>query len=115
MESMSDEQGTTAVDDPARYTVAFGADGHAAFRIDCNRGSASWQATASAPDSGSLRFGLIALTRMACPQPSLEQRVITALGYVRGYRLIDGRLYMSLLADGGILHWQPVHQTGPGD
>ncbi len=107
LESMSDEQGTTTVDDPSRYTVEFGTDGRAAFRIDCNRGNSTWQAGAASSDSGSLSFGPIATTRMACPQPSLEHEVLTALGYVRGFLIKDGRLHMSLLADGGILHWEP--------
>lgn len=112
LESMSDEQGTTTVDDPYKYTVEFGTDGRAAFRIDCNRGSATWQASASSPESGSLSFGPIATTRMACPQPSLEQKVSTALGYVRGFLIKDGLLHMSLLADGGILHWAQLDMSG---
>jgi heat shock protein HslJ len=107
LESMSDEQGTTTVDDPSRYTVEFGTDGRAAFRIDCNRGNSTWQAEAASSDSGSLSFGPIATTRMACPQPSLENEVSKALGFVRGFLIKDGRLHMSLLADGGILHWEP--------
>jgi hypothetical protein len=31
--------------------------------------------------------------------------------YVRGYLLKDGRLYLSLLADGGILAWEPLDET----
>ena len=108
LESMSDEQGTTAVDDPGKYTVSFGADQRVAFRIDCNRGNSTFQAAPGGPDSGTLTFGPIALTRMFCPQPSLEQRVTTALGQVRSYLLADGRLHMSLLADSGILHWEPA-------
>ncbi|WP_163803881.1 META domain-containing protein [Mycolicibacterium anyangense] len=107
LESMDDKQGSTTVPDPATFTVDFGTDGRAAFRIDCNRGNATWQASASNKDSGSLAFGPIAATEMACPQPSLDTRVSTALGYVRGFLLKDGRLHMSLLADGGILHWEP--------
>jgi len=107
LESMDDKQGTTRVADPSAFTVEFGTDGRAAFRIDCNRGNATWQASAAAEDSGSLTFGPIATTRMACPQPSLDTQVSTALGYVRGYLLKDGQLHMSLLADGGILHWEP--------
>ena len=107
LESMSDQQSTTSVDDPSRYTVEFGTDGRAAFRIDCNRGNSTWRADAASSDSGSLSFGPIATTRMACPQPSLEHEVSTALGYVRGFLIKDGRLHMSLLADGGILHWEP--------
>lgn len=113
LESMDDKQGTTTVADPSTFTVEFGTDGQAAFRIDCNRGSATWQASASAKESGSLTFGPIATTRMACPQPSLDNRVSTALGYVRGYLLKDGRLHMSLLADGGILHWEPNPSQQP--
>lgn len=107
LESMSDEQGTTAVDDPGKYTVSFGNDGRAAIRVDCNRGSGSFEAVAADTDSGSLTFGPIALTRMFCPQPSLDQDVATSLGLVRSYRIIDGRLHISLLADSGILHWEP--------
>jgi heat shock protein HslJ len=107
LQSMSDDQGTTTVDDPSKYTVEFGTDGRAAFRIDCNRGNATWQADAASSDSGSLSFGPIATTRMACPQPSLDQKVSTALSYVRGFLIRDGQLHMSQLADAGILHWEP--------
>jgi heat shock protein HslJ len=110
IESMDDKQGSTAVPDPDNYTVSFGADGRAAFRIDCNRGSGTWEAKPSATEpSGQLSFGPIATTRMACPQPSLEQRVGTALSFVRSYLIKDGRLHLSLLADGGILTWEPTN------
>ncbi|MGY4712086.1 META domain-containing protein [Mycolicibacterium sp. CBM1] len=113
LESMSDEQGTLTFDDPAKYTVAFGANGRAAFRLDCNRGSATWQASASSTDSGHLTFGSIAVTEMGCPPPTQADKVLTALAYVRGFRLAGGRLYMSLMADGGILHWQPGEPDQP--
>ena len=112
LQSMSDDQGTTTVDDPSKYTVEFGTDGRAAFRIDCNRGNSTWQASAASSDTGSLSFGPIATTRMACPQPSLDHKVSTALGYVRGFLIKDGRLHMSLLADGGILNWEPGDNAG---
>ena len=105
---MDDEQGTTTVPDPSKFTVSFGADGRAAFQIDCNRGNGSWEAVPSGEDSGALTFGPIAVTRMMCPQPSLDQRVSTALSQVRGYLIKDGQLHMSLLADSGILTWEPV-------
>ena len=58
--------------------------------------------------SGTLTFGPIAITLMMCPQPSLDHRVSTALTYVRGYLIKDGQLHMSLLADAGILTWEPA-------
>ncbi len=109
IESMApDEQPSTTIDDPAKYTVTFGDDGQAAFRVDCNRGSGSWQAQPAADDSGSLTFGPVALTRMFCPQPSADTQVSAALGRVRSYLIADGRLHLSLEADSGVMHWQPA-------
>ena len=107
-----DEQPSTTIDDPSKYTVTFGDDGRAAFQVDCNRGSSTWQFKSAAPDSGSLTFGPIALTRMFCPQPSADSQVAAALGRVRSYLIADGKLHLSLEADGGIMHWQPSTAAG---
>jgi heat shock protein HslJ len=112
-ESMSDEQGIARPPDHATYTLAFGPDGRASFRLDCNRGGAIWQASAATGDtpgrrSGSLEFGALATTRAMCPPASLEPRLVKALPYVRSYVLIDGRLHLSLFADGGILVFAPA-------
>lgn len=112
IQSMDDAQGTTVVPEGQRYTVRFeprvDGPGPASFQIDCNRGSSTWQST---PDesgmSGELTFGPIATTRMGCPPGSLDQRVSTSLSWVRGYLVQDGRLHLSLLADAGILTWEP--------
>ncbi len=111
IESMDDAQGTTKIAGPQRYTLSFGADGRAAFRIDCNRGTGSWQATPAARDSGSLTFGPIATTRMTCPPGSHDQKMMRELPYVRSYLLKDGRLFMSLMADGGIYVWLPYSRA----
>lgn len=115
IQSMSDEQPSITVEQPERYTLHFLADGRLALRLDCNRGTGSWQASpaasGSADHSGQLSFGPIATTRMFCPQPSLESRVGRDLGFVRSYLLRDGHLFLSLMADGGIYEWQP--QTKP--
>lgn len=102
------EEPDITITDPSKYTVTFGPDGRAAFQVDCNRGNASWQAEAAAPDSGTLTFGPMALTRMFCPQPSDDTKVAAALGRVRSYLISDGKLHMSLEADGGIMNWTPV-------
>ncbi len=108
IESMAPaEQPSTTIDEPGLYRVTFGDDGRATFQVHCNRGSSTWQAEAAAPDSGSLTFGELALTRMFCPQPSADTKVAAALGQVRSYLLSDGKLHMSLQADGGIMHWEP--------
>ena len=48
IQSMDDAQGTVRPPEPARYTLEFGADGRVAVRLDCNRGSATWQAQPAA-------------------------------------------------------------------
>ncbi len=107
IQSMDDAQGTTRVADPSTFTVTFDGTGQASFQIDCNRGSGTYEAQPGLDQaSGLLTFGPIATTMMMCPQPSLDQRVSTALSYVRTYLFQDGQLHMSLEADSGILDWQ---------
>jgi heat shock protein HslJ len=108
IESMSDEQPSTVIDDPAKYTVSFGQDGQAGFRVDCNRGNSTWTTNEGATDSGTMTFGPIALTRMMCPQPSADAKVAAALGQVRSYLLSGGKLSLSMEADSGIMHWEPM-------
>ncbi len=110
IDSMDDAQGTTRPADPAQYTVTFGADGRAAFRLDCNRATGEWKATPATADarSGQLIFGALAGTRAMCAPGSLDQQLLKQLPYVRSYLFQDGQLHMSLFADGGILHWGPM-------
>lgn len=108
IQSMDDVQGTTRVAEPDRFTLEFGHDGRAVLRLDCNRGTASWKAVPGADgSSGQIEFGPIAGTRARCPPPHLDERIVRDLGYVRGYLLRDGKLHLSLMADGGIYEWRP--------
>lgn len=112
-QSMDDAQGTTRPAPGQPYSVTFGADGTAAFRLNCNRGSARWSATpAPAPGSGALSFGALALTRAYCPPPSLDTRIAQHLEFVRSYIIRDGVMSMSLMADGGIYRWKRVAPAG---
>jgi heat shock protein HslJ len=114
IESMDDAQGSTEIPDPSAFTVSFGEDGTANFQIDCNSGSGSFEAEPTGDgETGTLTFGPIATTLMGCPEPSLDQEVSAALPHVRGYIFktdTSGKdlLHMSLMADGGILSWEPA-------
>lgn len=101
------EQPSTTIDDPAKYTVTFNDNGQASFQLDCNRGTGTWTAEAAAADSGSLTFGPIGMTKMLCPQPTVDTKVAAALGQVRSYLISDGTLHLSMLADSGIMNWEP--------
>jgi heat shock protein HslJ len=108
IQSMDDAQGTTRIADPSRFTLRLQADGSAAMQLDCNRGTATWEAAPAGDGTGSLKFGPVAATRALCPPPPISERVVRDLGFVRGYRLMDGKLFMSLMADGGIYEWRPL-------
>jgi hypothetical protein len=69
----------------------------------------AWRAaTASDGVSGTLFFGSIAAPRALYLPPRPDERVPRDLAYVRGYLLKEGKLCMSLMADGGIYEWHPV-------
>jgi hypothetical protein len=112
---MDDAQGLKRPANPSRYTLSLQADGRAVLQLDCNRATGSWQVEPSSdPGNGGFRFGPLASTKALCPAPSLAEPLARQLPYVRGYLLRDGRLNLSLLADGGILIWEPRAAAGPG-
>jgi para-nitrobenzyl esterase len=90
--------------DKAMYTVAFGADGVANVRFDCNLGRGGW----SSPGKSQLEFGPMALTRAMCPPGSLHDLFAKHWHYVRSYVIKGGHLYLSLMADGGSFEFEPV-------
>jgi para-nitrobenzyl esterase len=94
-------------DDPAKYTIVFGADGSVSARIDCNRGRGTWNS--SGPNQ--LQFGPLALTRAQCPPGSLHDRIVKDWEYVRSYVMKDKHLFLSLMADGGIYEFAPIGGT----
>jgi heat shock protein HslJ len=117
-QSMDDAQGTTRPEDPSLYTLRLDADGTVSMRLNCNRASGTWTAEPSAdPSNGSFEFGPLAVTRALCPPPSMDEQIASQSEYIRGYLLRDGRLHLSLMADGGIYTWEPMdevaYQTEP--
>lgn len=101
--SMSDES-TFTPDDRSKYTIAFGADGRASIRVDCNRGSGGWRSEAPSH----LEFGSIATTKVMCAPGSLHDRFLSNLRYVRSYVLRNGHLHLAMYADAGILELEPI-------
>ena len=91
-------------DDRSKYTLAFAADGVVRARIDCNRGNGGWKS--SAPEQ--LELGPMAITRAQCPPGSLHDQIVKQLPYVRSYVMKDARLFLSLMADGGIYEFEPA-------
>lgn len=91
-------------DDRSKYTLAFSADGVVNARIDCNRGRGGWKSAGPSQ----IEFGPMAITRAMCPPGSLHDQIVKQLPHVRSYVLKDGRLFLSLMADGGIYEFEPA-------
>lgn len=91
-------------DDPEKFTISFGADGGVSVRLDCNRGRGTW--TSASP--GQLEFRALALTRAMCEDMTAHDHVVKRWEYIRSYVVRDGRLFLSLMADGGIYELEPV-------
>jgi heat shock protein HslJ len=104
--SSDDRIGTVRPTDPTRYTLELQADGRAALRLDCNRGSATWTAAAAGSASGAFGFGPVAMTKVYCGPASIDQRIARDAEYVRTYLLRGDRLFLNLMADGGTYVWE---------
>lgn len=108
LQSMDDAQGTSTPTDRSRYTMRLRADGTVQLQLDCNRATGTWTSEPGADStSGHFEFGPLAATLAACPPPTLGERLAAQAPYVRSYLLQDGRLSLSLMADGGIWIWEP--------
>ncbi len=101
----SDKKAITP-DDGSKYTLDFASDGRVAVRLDCNRGSATWKATAS----DQLELGPLALTRAKCPKESLHDHIVKAWAFIRSFQIKDGHLFLSLMANGGTYEFEPRSQ-----
>ena len=93
-----------APDDRSKYTLAFNADGRVAARLDCNRGTGSWKSAGP----GQLELGPMAVTRAMCAPGSLDHEVSKRLYHVRSYVMKDGRLFLAMMADGGVFELEPL-------
>jgi heat shock protein HslJ len=83
---------------PDRYTLQLAANGRLLVRADCNRGTGSYRIGA-----GTLSFGPVATTRMACPPGSLDARFLHDLQRASGFFVEGGKLFVELPADSGTL------------
>ena len=101
--SMSDGVTKPAIE-RSRYTIGFGENDVLNVRFDCNRGRGSWKS--SGPNN--LEFGPLALTRAMCPMGSLHDDLVRQWPHVRSYLVKDGRLFLSLMADGGTIEFEPA-------
>ncbi len=92
-----DEASDIRVPEPASYTLTLRSDDAADIRADCNR--LSWAYTL---EGSRLTFDSLGPSTLAhCGDASLDQRYLERLRNTATYVLVDGTLYMNLMADSG--------------
>lgn len=87
---------------PDRYTLSFQGGGRVNVRADCNRGSGSYEV-----DNAQVKFGAIALTKMACPAGSQDADFLRMLVRATAYAIDRGELVLTL-SDGASMRFRPV-------
>jgi len=89
---------TIAVSEPERYTLQLGQDGRAQIRFDCNVGGGDYRIGV-----GTLSFGPMLSTRMACPPDSLDALFMRDIEAAVTFYVEEGNLYLGLKDKGGTM------------
>lgn len=103
LQSSDDSIGVTRPGDRT-YELTLNADGSVAMQLDCNRAFGQWQS----PGPSEVTFGQLGMTRVLCPEGSLDTRIAQQMEFVRTYVLQGDRLSLNMFADGGNLVWDRV-------
>lgn len=101
-----DSDGTTVVaaSQRSKYTIAFGANGRANVRVDCNSGDGGWKY--KGPNQ--IQFGSMSVSRTNCGSGSLHDRIVRDGAVIRNYVIKDGHLFLSLLEEAGTYELEPL-------
>ncbi|MER3486511.1 MAG: hypothetical protein C4345_11625 [Chloroflexota bacterium] len=83
---------------PSAYTIEFRDDGTVAVRADCNTGTGRYEGTPP-----QLIISDLSITEMACSSGSLSGDFVRNLRDVRSFVFRGGQLYLTLMADAGIM------------
>jgi len=92
-----------AVADPDRYTLKLTADGKAQIQFDCNRGGGEFKIA-----EGTLSFGPLLSTRMACPPDSQDSLFMRDLERVVSFFVENDTLFLEMPYDSGTMRFSPT-------
>ena len=98
------DERTFAPDDKSKYTITFGNNGRVTARVDCNRASSTWRATAT----GELQFGSWSRTSARCGPKSLHDQIVMEGAAVHTFSIKDGHLFLGGMAEGGYYELEPI-------
>ncbi len=88
------------IKNPKKYRLLLTDDKKVNILADCNRGFGSYVL-----DGSSLTITILGSTRAMCPPQSFSEKYISELQAVTSYVLKEGKLYLSLKYDSGIMEF----------
>lgn len=86
-----------------RYKILLTSEGRLQARFDCNRGGGDYQIS-----QGTLSFGPLLSTRMACPPDTQDVVFMRDLQRVQSFFTEEGILYLELPLDSGTMQFIPA-------
>ena len=95
---------TVTPDDKSKYTITFGANGHATVRVDCNRGGGPWKYKGT----NQIEFGSMNISHAKCGPGSLHDSIVREGAAVRDYSIRNGHLFFSLKDGGAAYELEPL-------
>jgi heat shock protein HslJ len=81
-------QGVVPEADQSRYTITFNTDGTYNAQADCNALNGTYTTTGT----GGMTIVLGPMTMAACPEDSMSNQFVAALGNAESYAIADGQL-----------------------
>ena len=92
-----------SVSEPERYLLLLNAEGRAEIEFDCNSGGGDYSI-----DEGSLTFGPLISTRMACPDDTQDFVYMSQLQRATVFYVEGGELHVERAMNGGTMRFAPV-------
>jgi heat shock protein HslJ/predicted small lipoprotein YifL len=100
-ESFIDPMGAASIPNRQLYTITFNEDGTVSAQADCNTANGTY--TAEDGTSGSISIDINATTLALCAEGSLGEEFLANLEAIAVYTIVDGKLYLDLVADSGTM------------
>ena len=92
-------QGVVPAADQQNYTITFEPNGNFTAKADCNQLAGSYTTTGS----GGLTMALGPMTLVACPEGSLSDQYVAALGKAASYVVANGQLTITTTDEGTLV------------
>jgi hypothetical protein len=109
IEAPRGDKGREFVGNTVDITMELQASGSAVFKLGCEKGQGSWDASSSMINTkGEFFFRNMELAASSCPPDLLVQRFLGDFDFFSGYVLIQNHLYLNTQSNEAIYGWRKI-------